>query len=380
MILVDDAIRDDTVDVGRKLPNVRVHCAREEPRGGNQVSPWARRGRHGMMEEETTRPRESLGVRLRAVLASLPLYIRLVAPGAARLMTPVIRRFSLRVAEAWEVGALGVCNMLFRAPFDPDQFLSIDAFARNQDTSDFFTLCRRVGVYDDWFKGHRILDVGCGPGSFTLAVAGKGAAWVAGIDIEPARIAYATGVARERGLDHVRFYDMSVYEMKFPDQTFDRVISHTVFEHLPDVQGALEAIHRVLRPGGEVVFTFDAFRSRYGAHVAHFVHVPWPCAFFSSNSVVRFWERQRAAFMHRRGLTEIPELLHLAGGLEGLNRLSVREVEAVLACVPFERVAVDPCCDERALLKLLPSLRRRQALYEYLRGSLVVRLRKPANT
>lgn len=38
--------------------------------------------------------------------------------------------------------------------------------------------------------------------------------------------------------------------LPFPDNTFDRIICSEVFEHIPDDQGAMKEIFRVLKPGG----------------------------------------------------------------------------------------------------------------------------------
>jgi SAM-dependent methyltransferase len=46
-----------------------------------------------------------------------------------------------------------------------------------------------------------------------------------------------------------------VQDLTFPDQSFDLCTSTDVFEHVSDDGKAFEEIHRVLRPGGLLVFT-----------------------------------------------------------------------------------------------------------------------------
>lgn len=329
------------------------------------------------MERRGTSTSGTLAARIRAMLPVLPLYLRLLPVILASLVCRISRRIiGAAATQRLERICLGLCNGLFRAPFDPAQFIDFAAFIERQDTSDFFTLCRRVGIYDPWFRECDVLDIGCGPGTFTLAVAERGVRSIEGIDIAAKRIAFANDRARSRGLSNARFHHASVYELPFAPGSFDRIMSHTVFEHLPDVPGALHAMFNLLRPGGEVVFTHDSYRCRYGAHVSHFVYVPWPCGFFSPDSVADFWERRCAAFLRRRGLAEKPELLDLADGLWSLNRVTMTQLEDAVARSGFEVVAIAPYGHEKALLELFPRLRQSR-IGDYLTGSRVIRLRKP---
>jgi SAM-dependent methyltransferase len=99
--------------------------------------------------------------------------------------------------------------------------------------------------------GMRLLDCGCGPGSITIDLAAVVAPGeVIGVDLEASQIELARGQARERGLQRVRFEVASVYELPFPDGSFDAVFSHALFEHLAEPEAALQEIRRVLRPDG----------------------------------------------------------------------------------------------------------------------------------
>ncbi|MGH7323068.1 MAG: class I SAM-dependent methyltransferase [Candidatus Rokuibacteriota bacterium] len=50
-----------------------------------------------------------------------------------------------------------------------------------------------------------------------------------------------------------------VQRLTYPDDAFDLVTSTEVFEHVPDDTAAFREVHRVLRPGGHVVFTVPLF-------------------------------------------------------------------------------------------------------------------------
>jgi DNA gyrase subunit B len=92
----------------------------------------------------------------------------------------------------------------------------------------------------------KLLDVCCGSGivggSFGEHVAHK-----VGLDITPEMRAMAGRV-----LDDVRAG--SVYDIPLPDADFDIVVTREVIHLLPQAERALTEIHRVLRPGGQIIF------------------------------------------------------------------------------------------------------------------------------
>ncbi len=101
--------------------------------------------------------------------------------------------------------------------------------------------------------GMSLLDCGCGPGTNTAGLAESLApGQVVGIDLEQSQIELAKAYAAERGVSNVRFELGNVYDLPFPDASFDAAFVHTVLQHLKDPVQALEEISRVLKPGGLV--------------------------------------------------------------------------------------------------------------------------------
>ena len=99
--------------------------------------------------------------------------------------------------------------------------------------------------------GMRVLDVGCGPGSISLGIAEKIApGQVVGIDFQESQIAQAKALAASRGQRNVRFEVADVYQLPFPDGSFDAAFANTVLMHLNQPLRALTEMRRVLRPGG----------------------------------------------------------------------------------------------------------------------------------
>jgi SAM-dependent methyltransferase len=107
----------------------------------------------------------------------------------------------------------------------------------------------------------RVLDVGCGSGGATRAIAKRvgpeGRA--VGIDASPALLEVARELAEKAGLsDAIEFKAGDCRALPFPDASFDVVLAATTLSHVPDPDRALSEMVRVARPGGRVgVFDVD---------------------------------------------------------------------------------------------------------------------------
>jgi 2-polyprenyl-3-methyl-5-hydroxy-6-metoxy-1,4-benzoquinol methylase len=95
----------------------------------------------------------------------------------------------------------------------------------------------------------RLLDIGCGNGSFSAGFLGAGFK-VTGIDMTGEQIV----AARARGLD-ARVHDLSSGPLPFPDGSFEVAFAGEVIEHIVDTTAFLSEVRRVLTPGGCVVLT-----------------------------------------------------------------------------------------------------------------------------
>jgi ubiquinone/menaquinone biosynthesis C-methylase UbiE len=101
--------------------------------------------------------------------------------------------------------------------------------------------------------GMRLLDVGCGPGSITRGLAQRlSPGEVVGLDLSRETLAAAREDAARRGLTNLTYVEGSVYQIPFPDASFDVAYAHQVTQHLRKPADALGEMLRVLRPGGLV--------------------------------------------------------------------------------------------------------------------------------
>ncbi len=104
--------------------------------------------------------------------------------------------------------------------------------------------------------GQRVLDVGCGTGEDTLALAkwvGAGAA-VHGVDYDAAMIALAWQRCHAESVSAaVSFHHANATALPWPDHYFNASRSDRIFQYLLDPEHAFDEQLRVTRPGGRVV-------------------------------------------------------------------------------------------------------------------------------
>ena len=100
--------------------------------------------------------------------------------------------------------------------------------------------------------GRRVLDVGCGGGLLAEGMARRGAR-VTGIDLSPGALEVARLHALESGVT-VDYRQLAVEELPDSDHdAFDLVTCLEMLEHVPDPAQVIQAISRLVRPGGDVV-------------------------------------------------------------------------------------------------------------------------------
>src|SRR5438067_1545844 len=80
--------------------------------------------------------------------------------------------------------------------------------------------------------GMSLIDCGCGPGAITIGLTQAVApGQVVGIDIESSQVEAARSLAAKMGVANVRFEVANVYDLPFPDASFDAAFAHTSLQH-----------------------------------------------------------------------------------------------------------------------------------------------------
>ena len=101
-------------------------------------------------------------------------------------------------------------------------------------------------------RAGEVLDVGCGSGSFTRALADTltGARSIIGIDPDKDSVDEARRLTDDR---RVRFRVLAGGEAPFADERFDLVAISNALHHLDDPVVVLDELRRMVRPGGFLV-------------------------------------------------------------------------------------------------------------------------------
>lgn len=114
-----------------------------------------------------------------------------------------------------------------------------------QDTLRTFTDTVGVSPEDE------ALDIACGPGIITCAVASI-AHRATGMDLVPAMLDEARKRQEEQELRNIEWKLGDVSNLPFDDASFSLVVTRYSFHHLLDPKSALREMVRVCRPGGRV--------------------------------------------------------------------------------------------------------------------------------
>lgn len=105
-------------------------------------------------------------------------------------------------------------------------------------------------------EGRDVLDLGCGGGQSSVALAARGAR-VVGVDVSRAQLAHARALAERSGAE-VRFIEAPLHALPLPDASADVALSAFVLGYVEDLGGALREAARVLRSGGRLVFSWSS--------------------------------------------------------------------------------------------------------------------------
>jgi SAM-dependent methyltransferase len=142
---------------------------------------------------------------------------------------------------------------------DPQVDVRRDAYGEDLGQASWITL----EELRDWLQllrvspGHSALEVACGSGGVTCRLASETGAVCVGVDINVHGIEAANRlVERERLSSRVSFQVVDASRrLPFPDESFDVVFCNDSINHLPDRTAVLADWHRILRPGGRLLFT-----------------------------------------------------------------------------------------------------------------------------
>jgi SAM-dependent methyltransferase len=186
----------------------------------------------------------------------------------------------------------------------------------------------RLPLEPDILRGKRVLDLGCGYGAFCVRAAEAGASAVVGLDLDERRIELCRHFLES---EHAGFASTVEFRAapieSISGEEFDIVISNETLEHVLDLPSAVDAVERVLVPGGIFIAGWGPlWHSPHGGHSYTWKvfgrKVPWAHVFFPE--------------LTRRSYRKYNRGLDLAGPNEaGLNALSIEEFRELFERSPL---------------------------------------------
>lgn len=128
-------------------------------------------------------------------------------------------------------------------------------FSSRSEATQWHSLIKSIGLQEN----ERVLDVGTAVGDFPLSIASIPSfqGQVVGVDWSPQMIGVAQDKARRRGLEgRVRFEVVDVREgLPFAAEEFDVIVCLGLLETLPQPEGVLKELRRVLSEDGAMVLS-----------------------------------------------------------------------------------------------------------------------------
>ncbi|TCR63139.1 class I SAM-dependent methyltransferase [Bosea sp. BK604] len=161
----------------------------------------------------------------------------------------------------------------------------------------------------DLAPGARVLDLACGTGVLSKALAEAGAQ-VVGVD---ASEGYLEGARLRRPHPHVSYEQGDARHLRFDDNAFDAAVSTLALDVIPEVEQVVAEMKRVTRPGGVVASAVTQF---FGGMPAFDLVYNTGAVLESAAARMRsaragrtqFWPGGQAALWRKLGLAEVTEI------------------------------------------------------------------------
>jgi demethylmenaquinone methyltransferase / 2-methoxy-6-polyprenyl-1,4-benzoquinol methylase len=180
-------------------------------------------------------------------------------------------------------------------------------------------------------EGARILDVACGTGDLSLALASKTGARVVGTDFCRPMLEIAAQKAKTN-VTEIPFVEGDALRLPFRDNSFDAVTIAFGLRNLASVETGLKELWRVLKPGGRAAILefsrpvvpgfraiFQFYFTRVLPAIGGMISGSRGAYEYLPDSVSRFPDQKRlAALMREAGFEEV-EYKNLTGGIAALH-------------------------------------------------------------
>lgn len=145
-------------------------------------------------------------------------------------------------------------------------------------------------------SGTRLLEIGCGPGFYACRLAQEyPSIRTTGVDLSESLIRRAKDRAAARQLSNCSFQHADAHALPHPSASIDAIVVSRLFLIVPDKEGIVREIFRVLKPGGRcfIAEPTSGFRTRLP------LALMWLLARCTTSPAGKYREPQQAEVMSR---------------------------------------------------------------------------------
>jgi ubiquinone/menaquinone biosynthesis C-methylase UbiE len=179
-----------------------------------------------------------------------------------------------------------------------------------------------------------VLDVGCGDGFIDLGIVKSfNPAKLMGMDLELTDVEQLRRLARENLNEelpsNLTFGTCAETTIPLPDESFDIVLSWSVFEHVSNPVAVLSEMRRILRPGGFMFLQiWPLYFSQRGSHLWNWYPEGW-------EHLTRFHQEIKSEVATE--LNDNQDLLEAMNiDFDTLNRITLDELQRSISAAGFK--------------------------------------------
>jgi ubiquinone/menaquinone biosynthesis C-methylase UbiE len=144
-------------------------------------------------------------------------------------------------------------------------------------------------------QDQRVLEIGCGTGIVTLAVAPH-VEEIVGVDISPKMMEIAQAKAQRMSIENARFTVCDGYTLPYEDEYFDRVLLCNILHVVSEPSTLLKEACRLCKSDGYVITATDCYAepASFSARIA--LGVEWVLKQIGAIPVIEFYKKEH---LHR---------------------------------------------------------------------------------
>jgi SAM-dependent methyltransferase len=138
--------------------------------------------------------------------------------------------------------------------------------------------------------GKKVFDLGCFTGGRAVYWAEKyGFKEISGVDINPIFARAGKLFAKKKNIQ-ANFLVGTGEFLPLASESFDTIISYDVFEHVQDVEKALNECFRILKPDGKIFIVFPPIYQPLESHLGCVTKIPALNLLFSGKTIIKAYQ------------------------------------------------------------------------------------------